>query len=89
MHLKPYLFFLIYDQLYSVCLADIFLFPLIIPITFEIVHTCVSLQNTNGHEVLSDSHKYYTFKPYWSFHDYEPFSIHSLAVIIVFVCKYL
>ena len=31
------------------------------PITFEIVHTCVSIQSTNAHEVLSDSHKYFTF----------------------------
>ena len=31
------------------------------PITFEIIHTCVSIQNTNAHEFLSDSHKYFTF----------------------------
>ena len=29
--------------------------------TVEIVHTCVCIQNTNVHEVLSDSLKYYTF----------------------------
>ena len=37
-------------------------FSLFMPITFEIVHTCVSKQNTNAHEVLSDSHKYFTFE---------------------------
>ena len=29
------------------------------PTTFEIVHTCVWIQNTNVHHVLSDSHKYF------------------------------
>ena len=31
------------------------------PITFEIIHTCVSIQNNIAYEVLSDSHKYFTF----------------------------
>ena len=30
------------------------------PITFAIVHICISLQNTNIHEVLRDNHKYFT-----------------------------
>ena len=36
-------------------------FSSFMPISFEIVHTCVSVQNTYAHEVLCDSHKYFTF----------------------------
>ena len=35
---------------------------LICPITYGIVHTGVSIQNTKGHEVLSDSRKYFTLE---------------------------
>ena len=31
------------------------------PITFEIAHTWVSIQNTNPHDVFIDNHKYFTF----------------------------
>ena len=34
---------------------------LFMPRTFKIVHTCVSIQNTNVHEVLNDRLKYFTF----------------------------
>ena len=33
-----------------------YFFPSFMPITFEIIHKCVSIQNTNAHEVLNDSH---------------------------------
>ena len=39
-------------------------FPLFMPVTLEIVHISVSIQNTNIHEVLGDSHKYFTFASY-------------------------
>ena len=55
-----YLFFLIYNHICIPFLTDIFL-VLIMPITFEIVHICISIQNTHAHEVLGDSHKYFTF----------------------------
>ena len=29
------------------------------PINFNIIHTCVSINNTNAYKVLSDSHKYF------------------------------
>ena len=45
---QPYLFFLIYDHFCLPCLADIFTFSYLCQ-AFEIVHTCVSIQNTNGH----------------------------------------
>ena len=34
---------------------------LFMSVTFEIVQTCISIQNTNAHEMLGDSHKYFTF----------------------------
>ena len=34
---------------------------LIMRVTFEIVCTCICIQNTNAHEMLGDSHKYLTF----------------------------
>ena len=34
-------------------------FPSFMPIITEVVHTCVSIQITNGHEVLTD--RYFTF----------------------------
>ena len=42
------------------CLADVY-FSLFMSITFEVVQTCVSIQNTVAHEWLSDSNKYFTF----------------------------
>ena len=36
-------------------------FSLFIPITFEIVHTFVSIQNANTHDMLCYNHKYFTF----------------------------
>ena len=30
-------------------------------VPFEVVHTCVSVQVANAHEVLCDSHSYVTF----------------------------
>ena len=53
------LFFLIYDHICIPYWADIF--SLFIPISFEIVYKCVSIQNTNDHAVLSDSNIYLTF----------------------------
>ena len=41
------------------CLADRFLFPLFMPINFNIIHTCISVHNTNAYLVLCDSHKYF------------------------------
>ena len=58
-------------------------------ITFEIVHTCVSVQNTNGYEVLSDSHKYFTFVSHISsliLISMISLIIPHLAVIFVFPC---
>ena len=49
-----------------------FSFSLCVPITFEIVHTCVTIQGTDGHEVLRDSHIYiYICRPYLFLHLYE------------------
>ena len=38
-----------------------YFFSYFMPITFEIVHPCVSIQNTIGHKVLSDRQKYFPF----------------------------
>ena len=51
---QPCLLILIYDHLNIS-------FSWFMPLTFEIVCTCVSIQNTNAHEVLGDSYKYFTF----------------------------
>ena len=56
----PCLFLPICDHFIS-CLADIFVFPHFMPITFEIVHTCVSIHIVNTYEVLCDNCKYFTF----------------------------
>ena len=56
MHLTMKFILLMYEYLYISSLEDLFL-VLICAIAFESLHTCVSIQNTNGHEVLSDSHK--------------------------------
>ena len=79
-------------------LADIFLFFVFLPITFETVHS-VTLQNTNAHEVLGDSPKYFIFvlssfrwqpkifficKQYFFLDLYDLLGILCLAVI--FVC---
>ena len=55
------IYFVTYEHLNIPYLAQHISFSSFMPITFEIVHTSVSLQNTNGHEVLSDNHKYFTF----------------------------
>ena len=40
----------------------------IMPITFAIVHTYISISNSNAYEVLSDSYIYFTFgHPYYPF----------------------
>ena len=55
------------------------------PLTFEIVHTCVYIQNTNDHEELSDSHKYFTFVSQYLFlNTYDLFIIPHFTVIFVF-----
>ena len=41
---------------------QIYFFVLYIPITFEILHICISIPNTNDHEMLGDSHKYFTIE---------------------------
>ena len=57
---QPYLFLHIYNYLYILCLADMFVFsPL--SITFETVHTSVSIHNANAYKVLRDNYKYFTF----------------------------
>ena len=54
-------------------------------LTFEIVQTCVSIQNTNDHEVLNDSHKYFTFVSCTcSFSSMYILNIPHLAVIFVY-----
>ena len=54
------------------------------PVTYETVHTCVSIQNTNATEVLSDSYKYFTFgKPHVFLHIYDLLNIPHLAIISV------
>ena len=59
------------------------------PIPFEIIGTCVSIQNINVHEVLSDSHKYFKLASYIFFiHIYDPLSIPCLAVIFIFANSY-
>ena len=35
-----------------------YFFSLSMPLTFEIMHTCISIQNTNVNEVLIDNHKF-------------------------------
>ena len=44
-------------------------------ITFEILYTCVSIQNTNAHEVLSDSLNYFICEPYLLPDIYDPLRI--------------
>ena len=56
-------------------------FPLLMPVKFNIRHTTVLIHNTNAHELLSDSHKYFTSLIHiGSF----TFMIPHLAVIFVF-----
>ena len=77
------LFFPFYDNLYIPWLADIFIF-LIYASIFEIVHTCVSIQNNNAHKVFSwQPQILYIFKPYLFLHIYDLFSIPCLAVMFV------
>ena len=52
--------------------------------TFEIVHTCVPIQNTTAHEVTSVSHKYFTSVRHFFCHSYYPLSIPYLAIIFIF-----
>ena len=54
------------------------------PMISEILHTSVCIQNTYAHQVLSDSHKYFTFVSHIFPCIYDPFNIH-LAVIFVFI----
>ena len=49
-------FFHIYDHLCIPCLEDFFSF---VPVTFEIVHTCVSINNINTYTGLSKSQIFY------------------------------
>ena len=46
---QPYLLFYIYNHLCIPCLADIFLFPLFMPIKFEIIYTWIPISNTNAY----------------------------------------
>ena len=51
---------------------------------FRIVHTCVSLQNTNPHDMFSDNHKNFTFVIY------HPLNIpHLLATFVLTVMTFL
>ena len=57
---QPYLFFHNDDDIDMPCLAKIWVFSYM-PITFEIVHTCMSLYNAMAaYAVFIDSHKYFT-----------------------------
>ena len=60
-------------------------FFLFMPISFEILHTCVYIQNTNAHEVFRwQCQIFYISKPYLFFHIYDPLNIPCLAVISTF-----
>ena len=67
------MFFHIFGHLYIPYMEDVFVFFLFMPIAFEIVCSCVSIQNTNAYEILSYSHKFFTFSShicsftFWSF----------------------
>ena len=61
------------------------LFSSFIPLTLEIIDTCVSLQNNTGHEVLTYSHKYVTFVSHiCSFISMIFFVFLHLAAILLF-----
>ena len=49
------------------------------PTTLEIAHKCVSVQNTNAHEVLRQPEIFYISKPYLFLHTYDLSSIPHLA----------
>ena len=54
------------------------------PITFKIIYTCESIHNAIAEEVLSNSHKYFTFdSQFVFFHIYDHLSIPSLVHLFV------
>ena len=73
---------------------SVFLF---MPLTFEIIHTCLSIQKANGHEVLSDSHKYFTFVSHnylsspmnpWVFFVWQSYLVLS-QMLMVFLLQFI
>ena len=89
---KPHLFLQIYDPYSIPCLTVIFVSCTCLwsyfTVTIHISHwncTCVYIQNTNVHEVLSQQPQIIPIcKPYLFFNIYEPFNISCLEVISVF-----
>ena len=65
---------------------------LLMLLTFAIVHICVSIQNINAHEMLGDSHKYFTFVSHicslylWSL-KYSLFGSHILQISMMFALQ--
>ena len=45
------------------------------------MHMCI-YKNTNAHELLGETHNYFTFRSQISCHIYDLLTIHHLAVII-------
>ena len=45
------------------------------PLTFEMIHTCVSIPNTNADKVLSQSHKYFHLAAIFVFYIYDHLGI--------------
>ena len=41
------------------------------PITFEVIHTCLTIHNAHTYEVLSDGYKYFTFSNHLFLHIYD------------------
>ena len=56
------------------------MFFLFLPITFEIVHACLSIHNVNTYEVLSNIK--FTFDSHNFFYIHDYLSIHCLAIIL-------
>ena len=63
-----YMYYVFDSHIYSFSSVTTYIFPIwqayffffIYANNFKIVHTCVSIWNTSAHELLSDSHKYFT-----------------------------
>ena len=82
-----YSLFLTHDHLCIPCLTDIFLFPYLFPKPLKL-YTHVYTK-TNVHQVLSDSHKYFTFVIHIFLHINVSLSIPCLPFMFVFLNDYL
>ena len=74
---------------YVLLIWQTYSFSLNMPITVEFVQTCVPIPNTTAHDVLSASHKYFTFVSHISSFTFIIPWVFLVWQAYLFFCKFL